>query len=140
MKTNHQQIKETSKSQMSAHNLENTKLVLLAVSGTALLCALLLGFGSLLPCIICTGFRDKATISYLVGMIAFLLPYPVISACVFSLADRDCGAYRCKKCGHIHTPDLTSKAPFIIFTHKHTYLRCPHCRKRSFQKKVYQQD
>ena len=45
------------------------------------------------------------------------------------------GYYECKHCGHRHVPDLKS-VYFAMHIFRRRYIKCPHCKRHSWQKKV----
>ena len=49
------------------------------------------------------------------------------------------GYYRCKKCGHIHTPSYRAMFASMDFF-RWAYLRCPECSKKSWHEKVFRKD
>ena len=61
---------------------------------------------------------------------------PLLVATPFMIRiEQTAGYYECKKCGHRYVPEY--KAVFMAMHYGRTrYMKCPHCRKRSWQKKV----
>ena len=53
--------------------------------------------------------------------------------------EQTAGYYKCAKCGHTHVPSLKSVL-FSMHMGRTRYLRCPECRKMSWQKKVVSKD
>ncbi len=69
-----------------------------------------------------------------IGVIEFL------TMAFFALRiEQKAGYYECKNCGHIYTP--TYGQVFIaMHVNRTRYMKCPHCGKRSWQKKVISND
>ena len=53
--------------------------------------------------------------------------------------EREAGYYECKNCGHRYVPDFSSVlwAPHMG---RSRYMKCPHCGKKSYQRKVLTKD
>lgn len=49
------------------------------------------------------------------------------------------GYYECGKCGHKHVPSYTA-VTFAMHAGRTRYMKCPHCGKRSWQRKVLKKD
>ena len=47
--------------------------------------------------------------------------------------------YECEKCHHKYVPSFT-KTLFAMHVNRTRYMKCPHCGKRSWQKKVLSED
>ena len=84
--------------------------------------------------------------SYLVKTMpwtALLIAFAIIEFAVgifFGMKlEREAGYYECQECGHRYVPDTL---PFWFAMHmgRTRYLKCPHCGKRSWQKKVITKD
>lgn len=52
---------------------------------------------------------------------------------------RMAGYYRCKKCGHIHTPTYQAMLASMDIS-RWAYLRCPECGKKSWHERVFHKD
>ena len=50
------------------------------------------------------------------------------------------GYYKCSKCGHIYKPTSFFKIAFALHINTIRYIKCPKCKKRSWQKKVLTKD
>ncbi|MBQ7670384.1 MAG: helix-turn-helix domain-containing protein [Clostridia bacterium] len=65
-----------------------------------------------------------------VGLLQFVV------AAVFAVRiEQTAGYYECAKCGHRYVPKYSS-ALFAMHVNRTRYMKCPHCGKRSWQKKV----
>jgi len=73
---------------------------------------------------------------WLGGVIAGTSVIPLLIATPFALKiEQTAGYYECKKCHHRYVP--TYKGVFYAMHYGRTrYMKCPHCNKRSWQKKV----
>jgi len=74
------------------------------------------------------------------GIIVAVSILPLLIATPFALMiEQKAGYYECKKCGHRYVPQYGS-----VFMAMHMgrtrYMRCPHCGKWSWQKKVIRKD
>ena len=49
--------------------------------------------------------------------------------------EQTAGYYECKKCGHRYVPKFLSIL-FPMHINRTRYMKCPHCQKKSWQKKV----
>lgn len=49
--------------------------------------------------------------------------------------EQTAGYYECSKCGHRYVPSYQSVL-FSMHLNRTRYMKCPHCRKKSWQKKV----
>ena len=49
------------------------------------------------------------------------------------------GCYECKECGHKYVPSFRSVL-FAMHINRTRYMKCPHCHKKSWQKKVISKD
>ena len=49
------------------------------------------------------------------------------------------GYYECKECGHKYVPSFRSVL-FAMHINRTRYMKCPHCHKKSWQKKVISKD
>ena len=68
------------------------------------------------------------------GLFVFLV------AALFSVRiEQKTGYYECEKCHHKYVPSFT-KALFAMHVNRTRYMKCPHCGKRSWQKKVLSKD
>ncbi len=87
-------------------------------------------------------------------LIAFLSPMPVwamqgivltcylgvlSSTLISTKIQQIAGYYRCKKCGHIHTPSFRAMFASMDFS-RWANLKCPKCGKRSWHEKVFKKD
>lgn len=72
----------------------------------------------------------------LAAIISLTSLIPLLVATPFMIRiEQTAGYYECKKCGHRYVPEY--KAVFMAMHYGRTrYMKCPHCRKRSWQKKV----
>ena len=119
-----QMIKEKEESDKRLLNLE----IVLGITGTLFLLAMLfagiLGYQYL-------GLPVWAMILMMVvGFVVFMV---AILFCV--LIEQKAGYYECKECGHRYVPTFWQVllAPHVNRTR---YMKCPHCGKRAYQKKV----
>jgi len=75
-----------------------------------------------------------------------IIVVPVIVLCIsvilfiFGLTfclviEQKAGYYLCEKCNHKHVPKF-SQVLFAMHINRTRYMKCPHCKKRSWQKKV----
>ncbi len=61
---------------------------------------------------------------------------PILIACPFMLKiEQIAGYYECKKCGHRYVPTYKSVF-YAMHINRTRYMKCPHCNKKSWQKKV----
>ena len=68
------------------------------------------------------------------GLFVFLV------ATLFSVRiEQKTGYYECEKCHHKYVPSFT-KTLFAMHVNRTRYMKCPHCGKRSWQKKVLSND
>ena len=74
--------------------------------------------------------------SLLVGL--SLLPLLVATPFVLKI-EQKVGYYECRKCGHRHVPQYGSVF-WAMHINRTRYMRCPKCRKISWQKKVLSKD
>ena len=72
----------------------------------------------------------KTTITILGFIISFVAVFSAIKI------EQTAGYYKCKHCGHKHTPTFTSIF-FAIHIGYTRYMKCPKCGKHSWQKKVF---
>jgi transcriptional regulator with XRE-family HTH domain/DNA-directed RNA polymerase subunit RPC12/RpoP len=77
---------------------------------------------------------------WLGGVIAGTSVIPLLVATPFMIRiEQTAGYYKCSKCGHVHIPKYSS-----VFMAMHMgrtrYMKCPECRKWSWQKKVISKD
>ncbi len=77
---------------------------------------------------------------WMAGIIVAVSILPLLIATPFALMiEQKAGYYECKKCGHKYVPQYGS-----VFMAMHVgrtrYMRCPHCGKWSWQKKVIRKD
>ena len=67
-------------------------------------------------------------------IIASLVPFLIVAPFMMRI-EQKAGYYECRECGHRYTPKYSS-----VFLSMHVqrtrYMRCPKCKKRSWQKKV----
>ena len=71
-------------------------------------------------------------------VLASLAPF-LIAAPFMMRIEQKAGYYECKKCGHRHVPKYATIF-FAMHVNRTRYMRCPKCRKYSWQKKVVQKD
>lgn len=65
---------------------------------------------------------------------------PILIACPFMLKiEQIAGYYECKKCGHRYVPTYKSVF-YAMHINRTRYMKCPHCNKKSWQKKVISKD
>ncbi len=119
-----QMIKEKEESDKRLLNLE----IVLGITGTLFLLAMLftgiLGYQYL-------GLPLWAMILMMsVGFVVFMV---AILFCV--LIEQKAGYYECKECGHRHVPTYW-QVFFAPHINRSRYMKCPHCDKRTYQKKV----
>ena len=74
------------------------------------------------------------------GLLVGLSLLPLLIATPFALKiEQKAGYYECRKCGHTHVPAYVS-----VFSAMHLgrtrYMRCPKCKRHSWQKKVISRD
>ncbi|MBQ7969155.1 MAG: helix-turn-helix transcriptional regulator [Clostridia bacterium] len=77
---------------------------------------------------------------WLGGVIAGTSVIPLLVATPFMIRiEQTAGYYKCQRCGHVHIPKYSS-----VFMAMHMgrtrYMKCPECRKWSWQKKVISKD
>ena len=65
-----------------------------------------------------------------IGMVQFF-----IFAMIAVRIEQVVGYYQCAHCGHTHVPSY-AKTLFAMHINRTRYLKCPHCQKYSWQKKV----
>ena len=73
---------------------------------------------------------------WLCGIIAGASVLPLLIATPFMIRiEQKAGLYECRKCGHKHVPSY--KSVFMAMHYGRTrYMKCPNCKKWSYQKKV----
>lgn len=65
---------------------------------------------------------------------------PVLVAAPFMLKiEQTAGYYECAKCGHRYVPTYKSVL-WAMHINRTRYMRCPECKKKSWQKKVLSKD
>ena len=66
-------------------------------------------------------------------ILSFVLLFGGVTVCM--LIEQKAGYYKCGKCGHKYVPTFNQSmwAPHIL---RSKYIKCPHCKKRSWNKKV----
>ena len=119
-----QMIKEKEESDKRLLNLE----IVLGITGTLFLLVMLftgiLGYQYLrLP-------LWAMILMMVVGFIVFMV---AILFCV--LIEQKAGYYECKECGHRYVPTFW-QVLFAPHVNRSRYMKCPHCGKRTYQKKV----
>jgi DNA-directed RNA polymerase subunit RPC12/RpoP len=70
------------------------------------------------------------------GLLVGLCLLPLLIATPFALKiEQKAGYYECQKCGHRHIPQYSSVF-FAMHSGRTRYMRCPNCKRYSWQKKV----
>jgi hypothetical protein len=65
---------------------------------------------------------------------------PILIACPFMLKiEQIAGYYECKECGHKYVPTYSSVF-YAMHINRTRFMKCPECKKRSWQKKVINKD
>ena len=73
-------------------------------------------------------------------VIIFVGLFVFLAAVLFSVRiEQKTGYYECEKCHHKYVPSFT-KTLFAMHVNRTRYMKCPHCGKRSWQKKVLSND
>lgn len=92
-------------------------------------------FLSLLAIVAFVQLEEWLKITLIVG--GFVL---VIVSCLVSLKiEQVAGYYECKKCGHKHVPTYTAVS-LALHVNRTRYMKCPNCKKWSWQKKALTKD
>lgn len=67
--------------------------------------------------------------------VVFAFALLIGSSCICMYIEQKAGYYKCKKCGHKYLPTFNQSmwSPHILRT---KYMKCPHCKQRSWNKKV----
>jgi len=74
------------------------------------------------------------------GLLVGLSLLPLLIATPFALKiEQKAGYYECSSCGHRHIPRYTNVF-WAMHINRTRYMRCPKCRKISWQKKVLSKD
>ena len=74
------------------------------------------------------------------GLLVGLSLLPLLIATPFALKiEQKAGYYECSRCGHRHIPRYTNVF-WAMHINRTRYMRCPKCRKISWQKKVLSKD
>lgn len=85
---------------------------------------------SVIGCILCKTDETMGMISIIVGTVCI-----VLFALVGVYIEAKAGYYECKECGHRYVPSYVS-ALMAPHNGRTRHMRCPHCGKKSWQKKV----
>lgn len=74
---------------------------------------------------------------YSLSVIFMLIGTSIFTFCciMYTLLDHQTGCYTCGKCGHKHKPKFI-KVLFSLRMNTTLYLKCPHCKCKSWQKKT----
>ncbi len=74
------------------------------------------------------------------GLLVGLSLLPLLIATPFALKiEQKAGYYECPKCGHKHIPRYSSVF-WAMHVNRTRYMRCPNCKRHSWQKKVISRD
>ena len=74
------------------------------------------------------------------GLLVGLSLIPLLIATPFALKiEQKAGYYECKRCGHRHVPRYGSVF-MAMHVNRARYMRCPECKRMSWQKKVLSKD
>ncbi len=74
------------------------------------------------------------------GLLVGLCLLPLLIATPFALKiEQKAGYYECQKCGHRHIPKYSSVF-LAMHINRTRYMRCPDCKKMSWQKKVLRKE
>lgn len=76
------------------------------------------------------GYMVMPIITIVMGVILFLTG---VTFCLY--IEQKAGYYMCKKCGYKHVPTF-KQVLFSMHTGRTRYMKCPHCKQKSWQKKV----
>lgn len=115
--------------------LLDLEIVLGIVSVTAYLIFLFLGVSSLTgdP----AGIVLPAWLAIVLIILAFVILFTGVWFCL--VIERKAGLYRCSNCGKGYVPSMSSVV-FAMHINRTRLLRCPHCGKRAWARKVLRSD
>lgn len=105
--------------------LLNAEVIIGSVSTLLLLIVLFVSFYAIYE----LGFLVLPIIMIVLGIIIFVIS---VSFCLY--IEQKAGFYVCKKCNHKYVPKF-KQVLFAMHINRTRYMKCPHCKQKSWQKK-----
>ncbi len=104
-------------------------------------CEILVGVICIIIMLSLTMFASYVPMEEWLRVLLILIGFvPILIACPFMLKiEQIAGYYECKKCGHKYVPTYRSVF-YAMHINRTRFLKCPECKKRSWQKKVISKD
>ena len=130
---NYNRIAEENLLELKRQNEQNVKMLLMLEWVIGFTCAI-----TFLVMVFVAGYLVKET-PWRIALIAFAFVEFFVGMFFGMKLEREVGYYECARCGHRYVPDTL---PFWFSMHmgRTRYMKCPHCGKRSWQKKVLSKD
>ena len=83
----------------------------------------------------CFLFEQTSLVALPIILIVLSIAVLMVGIIVCLYIEQKAGYYVCKKCEHKHVPTF-SQVLFACHINRTRYMKCPHCKKRSWHKKV----